>query len=407
MRNKDIINLLKIQAKNVILDDFFINHDNNTLDCYISKKISTTSCPSCNSLTSRIHDHRIQKIKHSPINGYKTTLFLKKTRLFCPHCGKKFYFNYNDIVNPRFRCSNQLFNNIISDLQFTSMTFDEVAKSNFVSHGVVTRYLNYFSFLMQWNNIHSLPKHIGIDEFKGNCNGSKYLFHIYNLDTRETIYILKTRKFSDIVSFFDSIDNRNEVKLVTMDLCDSFKNAIQAKLKNAIVVADRFHYTRIVAQAMDNLRLQIWRNSKGVEKKYFKHLKRKLLIDPEKIDKDSLLDFENCLNYAFDLSGELKYGYQLYQSFLKIKEGSTYQEKCKRFKDWISDAQSSTIKEFDSASQTLMKWHKEILNSFKTNYTNSSTEGKNNKIKVIKRIAFGFRNIDNLRNRIKIRDLKV
>ena len=130
-------------------------------------------------------------------------------------------------------------------------------------------------------------------------------------------------------------------------------------------------------------------------------------IDPEKIDKDSLLDFENCLNYAFDLSGELKYGYQLYQSFLKIKEGSTYQEKCKRFKDWISDAQSSTIKEFDSASQTLMKWHKEILNSFKTNYTNSSTEGKNNKIKVIKRIAFGFRNIDNLRNRIKIRDLKV
>ena len=53
------------------------------------------------------------------------------------------------------------------------------------------------------------------------------------------------------------------------------------------------------------------------------------------------------------------------------------------------------------------KWNKEILNSFKTSYTNSSTEGKNNKIKVIKRIAYGYKNLDNFRNRIKLMDLKV
>ena len=51
-----------------------------------------------------------------------------------------------------------------------------------------------------------------------------------------------------------------------MDLYAPFKNAVKAKLKKAIIVADRFHYTRIVSYALDSLRLEIWRNTKGSEK---------------------------------------------------------------------------------------------------------------------------------------------
>ena len=57
---------------------------------------------------------------------------------------------------------------------------------------------------------------------------------------------------------------------------------------------------------MDSLRIDIWRNTKGSEKKYLKHLKKKLLKDIESIPKDKLLDFEVNLNYAFDISSELK-----------------------------------------------------------------------------------------------------
>ena len=92
---------------------------------------------------------------------------------------------------------------------------------------------------------------------------------------------------------------------------------------------------------------------------------------------------------------------------MRIKDADTYEEKCKLFIDWLSDAESSTIPEFKSAAETLLEWNKEILNSFKYQYTNSSTEGKNNKIKVIKRIGFGFRNLINFENRIKVRDANV
>ncbi len=407
MQKNYIKKLLKIQEGNLILDEKLTNISDNILSIYVSKKVTECVCPSCKHKTKRIHDHRIQKIKHNPINGYETYLYLKKTRLLCTHCGKKFYMNYNNIVNPKFRCSNQLFDNIISNLQNTSMNIKDVAKMNNVSPGVVTRYLFFFAYLMQWENITTLPKHIGIDEFKGNCDKSKYLFHIYDLDTSKTVTILRTRKYSDLINFFNSIENRNEVELVTTDLYDTFKNAIKAKLKHATIVADRFHYTRIVANALDELRLSIWRNTKGDEKKYFKGLKLTLLKDIEKVKPENLLKHEEKLNYSFEISGDLKYGYQLYQSFLRIKDANSYEEKAGLFKDWLSDALSSTLKTFESAAKTLLKWNKEILNSFNTNYTNSATEGKNNKIKVIKRLGFGYRKLSTLRNLILLKDCKI
>lgn len=407
MHKQYIIKLLKLQGKNIIFNEKLTNISGNTLSIYISKKVVECECPSCKSKTKRIHDYRTQKIKHNPINGYNTFLYLKKARLLCTNCGKKFYMNYNDIVNPKFRCSNELFNNIISNLQNTSMTIKDVAKLNNVSTGVVSRYLYFFAYLMQWNHVTTLPKHIGIDEFKGNCDKSKYLFHIYDLDTNKTVTILKSRKYDDLIKFFDSIQNRNDVELVTMDLYDTFRNAVKAKLKKAIIVADRFHYTRIVSNALDNFRLNLWRNTSGAEKKYFKNLKLALLKDSETVKPTNVLKHEERLNYAFELSGDLKYAYQLYQSFLRIKDADSYGEKTKRFRDWLSDALSSTLNPFKSAAETLLKWNKEILNSFNTTYTNSSTEGKNNKIKVIKRSGYGYRKLSTLRNLILLKDCKV
>lgn len=406
MQNNNTIKLLKLQDKNLKINKEIIDDKNNTAYFFISRKTKPCKCPHCKTLTNHIHDYRDQYVRHTPINGFKTFLVLHKARLVCPNCDKKFYANYNDIVNPRFRCSNILFFDIIKALKDTSMTFDEVANYFGVSSGVVTRYLDFFSYLMQWNNITNLPKHIGIDEFKGNCDNSKYLFHIYDLDTKQTIYILKSRKYEDVVNFFNNVKNRNKVEVVTMDLYDSFRNAVKAKLKNACIIADRFHYTRLVSNALDELRIGLWRNAKGIEKKYLKSLKLSLLKDIESVKPEKLLKLEERLNHAFDLNPKLKYAYQLYQSFLRIKDGNSYQERVKRLRDWLDDALSSTLQQFKSVAETLLKWIHEVVNSLKTKYTNSATEGKNNKIKVIKRNAYGFKKLKNLRNLVKLRDFK-
>jgi transposase len=63
-------------------------------------------------------------------------------------------------------------------------------------------------------------------------------------------------------------------------------------------------------------------------------------------------------------------------------------------------AQNSGISKFVGCGNTMVRWSKGILNSFDCPYTNGFTEGANNKIKVLKRNAYGYRNFRRFRNRI-------
>jgi len=366
---------------------------------YIETKPKSHFCPSCKKATKNIHDYRFQKIQHIQTNQVTTYLILNKRRYICPHCGKKFYEKYH-FIQKYFRKSNSVFYKIIDDLKQLK-NFKTIAEDNNVSSPTVVRYLTYYTFLTGKNVVLTLPKHIGIDEFKGNCNGTKYQFHIFDLDTHETIDILESRKYDDLERYFSKILNRSSVEIVSMDLYTPFKRIIKDKFPKAKIVADNFHLTRIAMQPLDELRLDLWRNAKGNEKKYFKYLKLSLMKDESK---RKAYDVEKLL-YAFELSPILKAAYDLKQQFLNIKKCNSYEEKENAFRKWLFDAECSTIKEFKSAISTLRQWHEYISNSFKTGFSNGPVEGKNNLIKTIKRISFGYRNLQNFRNRILLIEL--
>ena len=73
-----------------------------------------------------------------------------------------------------------------------------------------------------------------------------------------------------------------------------------------------------------------------------------------------------------------------------------------KLRKFINAASVSELDEFNSVLITLANWAKYILNSFDCPYTNGYTEGMNNKIKVIKRNAYGYRNFENFRNKIML-----
>jgi transposase len=102
-----------------------------------------------------------------------------------------------------------------------------------------------------------------------------------------------------------------------------------------------------------------------------------------------------------DISPELEEGYQLKEMFLDIINHSTYEEAETELINWIKLCKESKISEFIEASNTIENWLPHIVNSFiDKRYTNGFTEGTNNKIKVIKRNAFGYKNFQIFRKRI-------
>lgn len=391
MQKHNIINLLGIQG--VLVKN--IKEKENSLEISIKTKRKIQQCPSCKYLTNKIQDYRIQKIQHVTIGKKTTYLILNKRRYCCHHCGKKFYENYS-FLQKYFRKSNTVFENVCEDLK-SLKNFKTIAKDNNISIPTVVRYM-HFNFYLSNKHDFDLPERIGIDEFKGNCGEEKYQLHIFDLDSKKTIDILKSRKYDDLEAYFSSfsLEQRCRVKVVSMDLYSPFKRIIKDKFYHASIVADTFHFTKLVIQGLDELRLNLWRNTKGKEKKYFKNLKLSLAKDISKVKEK---EAEKLL-YAFELSPILKYAYTLKQQFLDIKKFNTFEEKEIAFRKWLDDAESSTIKEFKKPVKTLRQWHEYISNSFKLNLSNGPVEGKNNLIKTLKRISFGFRNLTNFKERI-------
>ena len=103
-----------------------------------------------------------------------------------------------------------------------------------------------------------------------------------------------------------------------------------------------------------------------------------------------------------DQSEDLYSAWSLKEWFAKIKNCNDYDTAKKELHLWLLSAEESGIAEFKPCITALRNWYGYILNSFKHNYTNGFTEGMNNNIKVLKRIAYGYRNFRNFRNRIML-----
>ncbi len=72
----------------------------------------------------------------------------------------------------------------------------------------------------------------------------------------------------------------------------------------------------------------------------------------------------------------------------------------KAISEWIQNAENCGIPQFKKCAETMQNRYTGIVNSFSTNITNAFTEGYNNKIKVLKRNADGYRNFRRFGNRI-------
>ena len=96
----------------------------------------------------------------------------------------------------------------------------------------------------------------------------------------------------------------------------------------------------------------------------------------------------------------LSNAYWMKESFLMLLDCKDSNSARKQLSDWVMAASNSGIKRFEECSKTMVNWSVGILNSFDCSYTNGFTEGCNNKIKVLKRNAYGYRNFNRFRNRI-------
>lgn len=363
----------------------------NEKHIHITMERKTHFCPNCNFPTERVHDYRTQKVKDLEICGFNGVLILKKRRYVCPNCNKKFYENI-DFLPTYYRTTNRLWAYILHELSKTR-SMSCIAKDVNLSTTSIMRVLDKVSLGMK-----HLPTTLAIDEFRGNAQGEKFQTLLTNPKRKIALDVLATRKQEDILEYFSRfpIHERLNVKYVVMDMSGSFKPTIKKALPNAQIIADKFHVVRQVTWAFEAVRKRIQKEFYHTRRKYFKNSRKLLLKNPNNLTPDQVLQVANML----DISLELRNAYHLKNMFYSFMKSKDICEAKKRLKYWYLMVTSVNIKEFNDCLETFNRWQKEILNAFRFHLTNGFTEGCNNRIKVIKRVSYGFQNFERFRKKI-------
>ena len=369
-----------------------IKYSKNLIELWISCPVKEHICPCCKTKTSRVHDYYLRSFNHVIVNKRTTKIYYNRRRYLCTNCGKRFA-ETNSFVEKFYRHSNDVVNSVFDEL--TDMrNFSQIGKDNNMSAGNVIRLMS--KFMPIFHTTTYLPEAIGIDEFRGNAGGNKFQVVITDLKTHKVIDVVSARSKTALYYFFKNITNANEVKLVAMDLSPIFKSIILSALPKAKIIADTFHYTRLMHWALDNVRKKVQKDLPEDMRIYFKHSKAVLHKRIKSLDIDGYQQLCRMLDY----DENLRWAYSIVQKLFEVIDEKNPDKKVMLFKEFMTYASNCNLPEFNKHLQTYFKWHKYIINSFYTNYSNGITEGLNTKIKTLKRISFGFRNFKNFRLRI-------
>lgn len=233
-------------------------------------------------------------------------------------------------------------------------------------------------------------------------------FHLCDGDNGKTIDIVEDRKLMSLLKYFSYYTHkaRSMVKFIVIDMYSPYISLILKMFPNANIIIDKFHLTQLISRSLNKTRIQIMKTDKKNYKKMKRYwrliLKSRYELDCSKWKKfvcfNSLMTEVDVVDYIVNSNEVLKNTYQIYQDLLYAFQNNDFHV----FNSSLNNNYGVISEYMQTSIKTLKDFTPYIQNTFNNHYHNGFIEGNNNFIKVIKRIAFGFRNFRRFKARIMI-----
>lgn len=218
-----------------------------------------------------------------------------------------------------------------------------------------------------------------------------------DIEGGELLEVIDSHKQDEIIEVLKQqpVAVREQVQEVSVDMWGGFPKVVQAVFTNARLVFDRFHVMKYVNQDLDKVRKQVVGKYTKQSKKANKVKSVKFILLKNNVDLRD--DERERLEAILSQSKRLQLAYELKEEFRNIYETNQTPEMAKQqIFAWLEKASSVYCE-----SLTTIRDHiDEICNYFISGTTSGMMEGMNNKLKLIKRQAYGFINFGNFRTRL-------
>ena len=363
----------------------------NEVLIYIRSPRTHCFCNKCGETTKKKYDAKTRKVVHGTMNGKRIVLVVKVRRFHCKNCGNIFTEKIPGISRKKY--SDLFVSNCLKILKTSS--FLSVSREYKVSIPTLVSFMRANFKLAEYPEGELI---LNVDEHS--FRGRDLKITIGEIRNRKLLDVLKDDNQTTLIHYLKTLSGATKQRIseVCIDMKHSYRVAIEQELPDAKIVVDKFHLIREMIRQMEDMRKILQQqNVRG-----YRRVNRFLLCkNNENLNKNEIQ--------------KLKETFKRYEKFPALKQCYLLKERIRRMykmtdiklaeKDLnliLLSIENYPVGKMREIHDMLSRWKPYILNYFHNKTTNAFIEGCHNKIKLIKRTSFGFRNFTNYMMKITL-----
>ncbi len=356
-----------------------------------AKPTKRPRCKHCQFPRLKIKATHSRTVKHTRQGNQVMILHLRVPKYYCQQCNRYFRHHFAGI-RPRYR-SSESFRLEVFEAHHDGVTQRKISRTYNISPATVERWYQFHIERKRSEMANRpCPQVLGIDEhFFTRKTG--YATSFVDLKNHKVFDVKLGRSEPSLRQYLQRLKGRDKVKVVVMDLSETYRNIARKYFPNAIIVSDRFHVVRLINQHF----LKLWaqhdpegRKNRGLislMRRHQWHLKQE-----QHYNLMSYLDQYPVLRDIYRAKQKL-----VRLMLLKTLNAYRAQIKLPKLMELLQQLKNSPLR---TLAKTLTAWLQPIVAMWRFSKTNGITEGFHTKMEMMTRRAYGFRNFENYRLRV-------
>jgi transposase len=375
-------------------------------------------CPDCGAASTKVKERAVVRVRDLPVGDVQVALWWRKRRLICvgPSCPRGSFTQTSSEIPPRSRLTVRLRQRLAEAVARSNRAVSEVAAEHSVSWWTVHR--AFLVVAASWLPPPAPTRVLGIDETRARTvrwmlqeagwrRSDPWMTSFVDADTTGPGLLLGLaagRSGTCVRTWLaaQTPQFRAGIELVVIDPSAPYASGVRTALPQARIAVDRWHLVRLANDMVTEVRQRVTRTlyeRRGLATDAVWAHRRMLLTAGDRLSRKQLLRLDRLLRVN-DPTGEIGAAWgckELLRQLLAEQDSTRIRQALWRFYWACTEAD---MPETTRLATTVETWWSAILVALTEGVTNARTEGFNRIIKQVKRVACGFKNMDNYRRRI-------